>query len=177
MLVLLGRLRRDWPQPLADLLTRRERGQLTIEAVASVHEVAVSLVQKQTVRGLLVDPAVLTKRDVESLALISRRMGVKMLLLPVSDVPVEQERAHEAISHGALCWEDAAVLLSLPDNHAPINGNIQSPPTPSARAVGLSIFGNAPAAKTVTINTSTRYDEMRSDPLVTDEELQALLGT
>jgi len=156
--VLFGRMWQDWPQPLADLLVN---GRLTIEAAASVHEVAALLVQ-QPIRGLLVDPATLAKRDVETLGLVAKRVGIKMLLLPVGDVPMEQERASQAVGCGAMCWEDAARMLSSlmepkPDNHNYVNES-------------------AFTAKTVTPQPSTRYDEPESECLVSDEELQVLLG-
>ncbi|MCL2645810.1 MAG: hypothetical protein FWD61_02265 [Phycisphaerales bacterium] len=166
VLVLLGRMRRDWPQPLANLLAKGEsgEGELVIEAVASMHEAAVSLVRErrgQTVRGLLIDPAVLTKRDVASLGLVSRRVAM-MLLLPVGDVPVEKTREREAMGCGALCWGEAAgVLRSLvgsgADNHVCANEGTF-------------------AAKTLTNQASTRYDEVGSERLVSDEELHMLLG-
>ena len=163
VLVLLGRLRQEWPSQL---------NEFTLESVTSVHEAAALLVQERH-KQLLVDPAVLTKRDVEFLGIVARRCGriSPILLLPVGEVPIEKTREWEAIGHGALCWKDAAAALLSPptekiepkaDNHTHINGNT------------FAVNGNA--EKTVTKQVSNRYDEVEAERLVSDEELQALLG-
>jgi len=152
--VLLGRPRQNWPQPLPYWLTEG----LILEPVTSVHEAAVAIIEKN-IHTLLVDPAVLTKRDVELLALLLRRTAIKILILPPTDVPVEQARAQELITHGALSWQDAATaFLEKPDNPPYTN---RSTPTDK---------------KVVTVPVLTRYDETESERLVSDAELHALLG-
>ena len=173
VLVLLGRMRQDWPQPLAYFLAD---GQLIIETVANVHEAAVSLVAERQregriVRGLLVDPAVLAKRDVESLGVVLRRMAVPILLLPVGDVSAEQAREREAVGYGALCWKDAAAALpSL------LTEKIKSEPDNCAHVNGSTSAAHESAVKTVTVHVPIRYDKLEPERLVSDAELQALLG-
>jgi len=157
--VLLGHPRQNWPQPLTYWLSD---GQLILDPVASVHEAAVAIVEKN-IHTLLVDPAILTRRDVELLALLLRRTAIKILILPPADVPVEQTRAQELATHGALSWQDAATafptLLEKPDNPANTNGT-----TPTTK-------------KVVTIPIPTCYDETESERLVSAAELHTLLGT
>src|ERR1039458_2860162 len=83
--VLLGPMRERWPEPLGGLVAD---SWIHIEATRSVHEVAARLCGGDSrggeVRGLLIDPAVLTRQDVAAIKLMSRYVRLPVMMLPMT---------------------------------------------------------------------------------------------
>ena len=170
VVVLLGPARPRWPEPLATAL---ELGDLHLEPVHSLHAAAALLATyRPLIRALLLDPAFLSTADIPLLKILKVRLNLPTLLLPLTNA------ASPAIRHaaelGALSWQNAETLLAPPAGLsallAPTTAAPPPPdnPTPAALTVSASQIP-------VTSAIEPRYDEQQ--PLLTDEELRALLGT
>jgi hypothetical protein len=198
--VVLGPGRALWPEPLQGLV---ERGQIRMEAAGSVHEAAGRVAGGAEVRGVLIDPAVLTKRDVAALGVMGRFVAsrqISMVMLPLT--ADASPRARDLA--GAMRWEEGAGVLEALAMRGAAAGRVEEAMTdkqvqeayediggtPMPRAMadnGLNgsgtmdeDIGGTPMPRagenSVTGDVAARYDDFGNQPLVSEEEMQALLG-
>ena len=162
--VLLGPMRERWPEPLGALVAD---SWVHIEAIRSVHEIAARLrggdSRRGEVRGLLIDPAVLMKRDVAALRMMMRYVQLPMFLLPMT-----QGASPVAKEVGAMAWEVASgtiEALAVREDREEDEADNEM----GAKARG-------PAGNPMSEEVMARYDEFGGGPIVSEAEIQALLG-
>jgi len=171
--VLLGPDRGRWPEPLG---TSVDLGECEIEATLHLHDVAarLSMPRRFPIRAVLLDPTVLTVCDLQLVATIRRYVSIPMVMLPVT------ADASPAIRHaaglGIMAWEEASAFLAGIAHHEPpasVADDTAERETDNKNLVSTETTAENP----VTSEVEARYDDFGTQPLLTDQEVRALLGT
>jgi hypothetical protein len=154
---------------------------VSVEIVTSIYEVAGRVAGGNgRVRGLLVDPRVLLLRDLEGVRTLHKFVRMPVVMMPM--VEGASPRAGEAGEYGVIAWQQAApaiaALIGAARETAPVEAPRPEPaavlPVPTDNR-GASSAG-AEAENSVTSQPARRYDELGIQPLVSAQELAALLG-
>ncbi|HUO08805.1 MAG TPA: hypothetical protein VM008_10930 [Phycisphaerae bacterium] len=165
VVLLLGPAHSRYPEPLA---TAIELGDFEFHRAASVHEAAAALSALRSHNPILIlDPAILTRADVDMLQVIKRHLATPMVFLPMT--PAASPAVRQAVNL-ALNWDAANKFFTEDRNNAAAH------PQPDSRTDNIE----AASAETLLENSITsainpRYDEQQ--PVLTEEEMRALLGT
>jgi hypothetical protein len=183
LFLVLGPPRAHWPAPLDSLLANHH---IQIETTPAIHAIAAQIAGGNgAIRALLLDPAILTLQTLKSVQTIQRFIQIPIVLLPLT--PAASPRAKEAPAFGILTWNEASAALGTLTAPAPLPPEITPiplPPNPPAPAFSHppmtdnEIVANTDLAheNSLTSHPANRYDELPSTPLVTPQELAALLG-
>ena len=163
--LLLGPAHSRYPEPLA---TAIELGDVAFHRVVSVHEAAALLSTLHTHRPFLIlDPAFLNRADIAMLQVIKHHLATPMIFLPLT---AAASPAAREIAELALNWDAASKLFTEARNNGaacpPLNATADNVASASAEML---------LENSVTSAINPRYDEQQ--PVLTDEELRALLGT
>jgi hypothetical protein len=172
--ILLGPDRGRWPEPLG---TSVEMGECIIEPTLHLHDMAAGLAMHRRIpiRAVLLDPTVLTACDLHFLATLMRHVSIPVITLPVT------AEASPAIRHaaglGILTWEEASSFFTGVTHEespaASVAGDSETAETDNSNLVSIETSGENP----VTSEVEARYDDFGTQPLLTDQEVRALLGT
>jgi hypothetical protein len=163
--LLLGPALSRYPEPLA---TAIELGDLGFHRVISVHEAAAVLSTLHAHRPILIlDPAFLNRADIDMLQVIKRHLATPMLFLPFTAAasPAARQAAELALN-----WDAANKLFTEARNNAAAHPHLDTTPDNIEPATAETLHENS-----ITSAINPRYDEHQ--PVLTDEELRALLGT
>jgi hypothetical protein len=176
--LVLGPARAEWPEPLGELV----RGeQAVVAAVGGMHEIAARVAGGNSlVRGVMLDPLVLMRRDLEAVRTLARYVQVPLVMLPLLEG--SSVCAREAPAWGVLMWEEAAPALAtlLSVGREP---GLAEDLRREAEQLSAEMTDNPDGASAgvagenhVTSQAANRYDELGMQPLVSPQELAALLG-
>ena len=184
------------PQALCATLaqTGAQRGSWRAQRVANLHAAAAQVAAARSlVAGVMLDVSACTQRDVAAIR-IFRRAGVTVWIIGQERKP---SRGADALAQGALPWtaesEVAAPRAPQPSviapaviapaviapvtafapqpQQSPQKSETSAAPEPiQTPAESVELEANSPA------DPHARYDEMAAAPLVSEEELRALLG-
>ncbi len=170
-----------WPEPLVSLAAR---GLVHIHAVATLHEAAarLSLTAHPDFAALIIDTESLTHREIGLLKTFKRHKNLPIWLLPVCSIA--RPRYQEALTCGATPWKDVLLALAgLPLNsftHQAQKSSTQDsdlfPDPPKTHNNPLEHAKNS-AEILVEPDLTSRYDETEVQPLLSEQEMRALLGT
>jgi len=168
--ILLGPDRGRWPEPLG---TSVDLGECVIESTLHLHDVAARLAMPRRfpIRAVLLDPTVLTARDLQLLATIRRHISLPVIMLPVTADASPAIR--HAISLGIAEWEEALPFFAGITHEPPASGASETPETDNS----ILVSTETTAENSVTSEVEARYDDFGTQALLTDQEMRALLGT
>jgi hypothetical protein len=159
-----------FPQSLIDGVAR---GWLQLERVAGVHAAAARIVSAPpgTVAGVLIDVSRCSAREVASIAVFTRA-GVAVWLVGTDQKPA---RTTDAISRGGQRWSLENRGFRQQDMADAARAAVETPPEvhPSTR----SILQPAEADGTMNVSPPDDYDNFVEQPVVSNAEMRALLGT
>lgn len=159
-----------FPQSLIDGVAR---GWLQIERVTGVHAAAARIVAARpgTVAGVLIDVSRCSAREVASIAVFTRA-GVAVWLLGTDQKPA---RTTDAVSRGGQRWSPENRGFRPPGIADADRAAVETPPQvhPSTRP----ILQPAKADGTMNVSPPDDYDNFVEQPVVSTEEMRALLGT
>jgi hypothetical protein len=176
LFLVLGPARLSWPEPLGTLA---RGGEVRVQAVASFHEAAAEIAAGgSAIRALLLDPKTVMLGDLRAAQTIVRHTGLPIVMLPLT--PGAGARAKEASEYGVLPWAKAKELLDRTVSHQratapfPLNLRVQAHPAMTDNRRDFNVGG--PAEISMTYRAAIRYDDSDTCPLITPQEMQALLG-
>jgi hypothetical protein len=158
VLLLWGLPSTSVPAPVAEAMVG---GLIRVERVATAYAAAERLVVLgSSARAILVDSALLTANAAGALAMLQRHA-----LVPIISVPGGYRSRSERSMAGVMAWSEAGILL----------GRILQ----SCTEAGHGVVSNAvedSRGKAVTSPSPQRYDGADVQPLLTEQEMRALLG-
>ena len=185
IIIVLGPPRAPWPEPLASLV---ENGQASVQIARSMYEAASCLsaaadpAAEVPAPVLLIDPQVLLLRDLQAARLILDRLPALIALLPLT--PGASFCVSQAAAYGVRTWEQALPELQPAPAPAPAPAIPVVYDAPAILNAPPAEPDNHTAANTaespenpVTWDVPPRYDDSGVCPLVSEEEMHALLGT
>jgi hypothetical protein len=136
------------------------RGTVRVDRVATAYAAAAQLIVLGAfARAILIDPALLTQKLLGSLAMLQRHALVPIIAMPGGG-------GNGRALPGVMGWDEAANLLTRILQHGGdlSHASAEEPPTESP-------------GKSVTSSAGQRYDELDAQPLLTEQEMRALLGS
>ncbi len=160
ILLYWGIAQTPFPAALEPLL---QHDRVDVRLVHSLHEAAAqfALLGPTRVRALLIDPVFLTSRHARDIEMFSQHLGLPLIALPHKH-PMPSATTNRC--QKVLSWAHAAewieqftsddVAGQTPDNAPTINGE----------------------EKIVTSPLEARYDKFSAQPLLSEQEIRALLG-
>jgi hypothetical protein len=176
LLVLLGRAPQRWPAPLNTWI----EGGISTLSVETIYDAAALIAQARGSAILLVDPSITGRAELERLRNLIPHTALA-LMLPLT--PDASAAAHDAQRYGLLSWEDGQErLAALSEGRSPLREGLLeeeeaalfSPNTADNKNyINMSI---QPNGNSVTDDTPVRYDDVGVQPLLTEQEMRALLG-
>ena len=151
-----------------ELLEVASVSNLEVRRVWTVYEVATALHEQLDVKALFIEPTLLNAQVAKALQIFRREMEAPFVVLPsAGGVPA---RVSKQIGSLVSFWPDAHTLLAQ---------LIHCKDKPLRRANGdESGFTTAEITpeNVVTSAFESRYDELDAGPLLSEEEIRALLG-
>jgi hypothetical protein len=138
------------------------RGAVRVDRVATPYAAAAQLIRLGAfARAILVDPALLTQKSLGPLAMLQRHA-----LVPIIAVPGGEGKGNMRSVAGVMAWDESSSLI----------GRILQPHGPSPHPPGAEPPDDSPG-KSVTSPADQRYDDLDAGPLLTEQEMRALLGS
>ena len=162
---LVDRICPEWPEPLRGLVSG---GVIRAICVRSLYEAAAVIVADagQNVCGVAIDAGMLTLHEAGMVGSLRKIGRVPVWILPGR---ADERWAQKALQEGALRWDEACRVLekSWADEGPRIAGGFDNAKlqNPSGKA-GLPVTSQDPVG----------YDESSTDPLLSEQEIKALLG-
>jgi hypothetical protein len=168
-----------WPPRLAAEI---DNGSIVVERVSTLYDAAARLSHAaHAYHALLLDAARLSRRDLQLLPTFTRHKALPMWLLPATTGA--HVRFHEATGLGAVPLEEALQATrsspqEVPTQHGPKGNNekcklLHTSAPPDKRGPDDA---RDHAEIPVTTQVAARYDEAGAQPVLSDDELRALLG-
>lgn len=166
------------PAPL-DAWVRQ--GLLRVVHVSTIHAAAAAVKTEDRAAIVLVNPNEISSTTAATMPALVKRSPVPVVLLPAGETPRNSAKLRAC---GAISWQEAGPVLAaiLVDTSA--IQNVSETAAEAASDTSLTIttdnseLANAavPDENAVTSLIAARYDELDHRPVLSEEEMQALLG-